>query len=356
MSALTILHVANFAFMPRHRPKGAAFHGMAFKLSHGLTRLGHHVFDFCDRSVARAATPFLSPKMGRRGVNRRLLDYARWLRPDMILFGHTDLMEGDTFTALRGVCPGVILAQWNVDPLFEADNVVRLERRRPFMDMTFVTSGPDAIGQYLPPGQPVAFLPNAVDPALEPGRAFDLDTPEADLFLGVGNDRLVRVHGGVETCAATLIPRLEAAVPGLRGRYPGMSGHPFLTGAAYTEALSTTALGLNLSRRNDVSLYSSDRLAHMIGNGQTILMDAANGYQAFFDETEIAYYRTEDELFAWVRTLMADPDRRRDMGRRGWAHYYRLFRCDHVARYLLAAATGTHDPATFDWETKAFLS
>ncbi len=78
-------------------------------------------------------------------------------------------------------------------------------------------------------------------------------------------------------------------MPGLRARLAGLDGQPHLTGAAYQDALSGCAAGLNASRRNDALLYTSDRLAHMIGNGQAILIDRATGYDRLFGPGEMAF-------------------------------------------------------------------
>ncbi len=148
-----------------------------------------------------------------------------------------------------------------------------------------------------------------------------------------------------------LMGTLRHAAPELRLRLAGLCGQPHVFGHAYQAAMAACAAGLNISRRNDVPLYSSDRLAQMAGNGLAILIDRATGYDRLFAETDMAFFASIDELAAKARRLAADPAFRRAMAEAGRARYHALFNETEVASYLVEVATGTHDPKSREWPT-----
>ncbi len=343
-----ILHVANFMT----RFKGASYFANQFKFSNGLVRAGCNVLNFSDRDVARASSLFRNRKAGAAGANRRLLDLAAAFRPDIILFGHADTIEPTTLDRLREACPGVKLVQWNVDPLFEPDNVARLNAKIAHVDLTFVTtSGPEleSLGQH---GRyRVAFVPNPVDPGIERSRAFEhpRDALAHDLFYAVGRASLRRFHAGREQEAGEIVKNVIAACPDVRGLFPGYLGQPLVAGYDYERVLAQSAMGLNISRRNDSRLYSSDRIAHLAGSGILVFLDRATGYTDLFAEDEIAFYSSEDEMHDKIRRFAREDDARRAAAQRGFTAYSRFFDATKIARYMLGVIDGSIDAGLHDW-------
>ncbi len=345
---MRILHVGNFG----SRAKGAFLHSVAPKLSRGMVRLGHQVVDFADRDVARAGNLLGSRKLGLAAVNRALLSLASDMHPDVLLLGHADTIRAGTIAAIRRSIPALRVLQWNVDPIFEPDNIGRLRTKLDVVDATLVSTAGDALGPLRRAGMRLGFLPNPVDFSVESGAAHLRDDLPHDLFFACGHpSRPKRTIGGTEWDMDDFFRALLAAAPSLRLRLAGAMGQPHLAGHPYQEALSSCALGLNASRRNDAFLYSSDRLAHMIGNGQAILIDRASGYGTLFGEDEMAFFSTFDELAAKALHLAGNPDQRRAMAQAGRTRYHALFNEILVARYVLDVACATHNPADYAWPT-----
>lgn len=344
----TILHVANFS----HRAKGAGFTSLQYKLTNGLIRAGHNVVCFSDRDVARAATPLLSRKAGRAGANRKLLALARTLRPDVVLFGHADTIDPTTLAALRDLLPCVRMAQWNVDPLFEPDNVDRLRSKIELVDWTFVTTGGPMLRGLGGGRWNVAYLPNAVDISIERGRAFAAEPLTWDVLYAVGSPSFLRHHCGTEMSALGIVRDLRTRVPGCRFLTPGID-HPHFVGTPAAATLCSARMGLNISRRNDVHWYSSDRLAHLAGNGLLVMTERASGFGELFAEDEMAFYGSVDELAAQIERFLGDSRAREATARRGWRAYHRMFDSTRVAAYMMAVLDGRVDPWAFDWRSDA---
>jgi hypothetical protein len=345
---MRIIHAGNFG----SRAKGAFLHSVAAKLSRGLIRAGHHVVDFADRDVARAATPLGARKFGILGANRALIRLAQDMRPDLLILGHADTIRPPTLQALRQSMPALLILQWSVDPVFEPGPLRRLSARLPYVDATLVSSAGESLAPLRRPGMRLGFLPNPVDFSVETGAAHLSDDLAFDLFFACGHPgRPKRRLCGEDWHLETLIGALRRDAPELRVRLAGLCGQPHIFGYAYQEALACSAAGLNISRRNDVPLYSSDRLAQMAGNGLAVLIDRATGYDRLFAETEMAFFASVDELAAKLRVLKADPPVRRAIAAAGRSRYHALFNETEVARYVVEVATGTHDPKTREWPT-----
>jgi len=344
---MRILHVGNFG----SRPKGAHLHSIAPKLSRGLIRLGHHVVDFADRDVARAGTPFGHRKLGFLAVNFSLHRLVRAMEPEVLLLGHADMIHPRLLARLRRELPAMRVLQWNVDPLFDPQNLRRIQSKLPFVDATLVSTAGD-LPQLRRPGTRLGFLPNPVDASVETGRAHEHRELPYDLFFACGHPAKPRRRFcGRDWDMAEFFAGLQRDIPTLRPRLAGFARHPHLRGQAYQAALSTCAMGLNLSERNDLPLYSSDRLAHMAGNGQAIIIDRATGYDRLFAPDAMAFFSSLDELTSHVRRLAADPAARQAMAARGHARYHALFNETLVARYVLEVATDAHDPKEYEWPT-----
>ncbi len=346
--ALRILHAGNFG----SPGKGAFLHSVGGKLSRGLIRGGHHVVDFSDRDAARAATPFGARKLGGFGANRALTRLALDFRPDLLLLGHADMIGLRTIAALRRALPGMAVLQWNVDPLFEPGNLARLRAKLPVVDATLVSTAGEALAVLRRPGMRLGFLPNPVDFSVETGRADLVADPVSDLFYACGHPaRPRRFVCGAAWDMGDFVTRLTALVPGVRTCLAGLGGRPHLFGHAYQAALTGAALGLNVSRRNDVLLYSSDRLAQMAGNGLAILIDRATGYDRLFGSEEMGFFSDVESLAALVRVLVADTPRRQAMAAAGRARYHALFNETFVASYVVGVACGAHQAQDWPWPT-----
>ncbi|MBN9511300.1 MAG: glycosyltransferase family 1 protein [Alphaproteobacteria bacterium] len=342
---LSIVHVGNFPF----GLKPGFQHGVAVKLSNGLIRNGHLVLNFSDRDVARALAPLPTRKLGRGRANAALEEFCRHHRPDVLLLGHADVIAPATVARIRAALPALRVAQWNVDPLFEPDNVARIATKQPVVDMTFVSTAGPPLAALRARG-PAAFLPNPVDFSIERGRADCAEALAHDLFYACGHpSRPKRVICGREWDLDAFFREVATRLPHLRLLLGGLLGRPHLTGAAYQGALESCAIGLNASRRPDHPLYSSDRIAQLAGNGLVVLIERTTGYDTIFSEDEMAFFGSLDEFYAQLERLTADPGRRRAVAAAGRARYGALFNERAVAQRVLDILLGAADPEAMPW-------
>ena len=340
-----IVHAANFS----RKAKGAFQHSVEHKINNGLIRNGHAVATFSDRDVARAGTLLGHRKFGRRAANRAFAEFCRSVEPDLILLGHANMLDAATLADLRSVLRGVRVLQYNVDPLFETANVEAIHSKLEVVDATLISTAGEALRQFHKPGRVIGFMPNPVDFSIETGLNHERDALPFDLFYACGNDQDLRFVAGRSVSSRELIASLAAARPALRMATPGVAGAPTIAGALYQRTLESAAIGFNVSKRNDLFLYSSDRLAQLAGNGLAVAIDRATGYESLLAEGEFVYFSSQDELLDKLDRLTGDSAYRRRVAEAGRARYHALFNERLVAAYVFDVAFGRCDPKRLPW-------
>jgi len=340
-----IVHASNFS----RKPKGAFQHSVEHKISNGLIRNGHSVSYFADREVARAASLLGHRVFGVGAVNRAFRQFCLNVEPDLILFGHADTLSPATLAEIRRELPDARMLQYNVDPLFEPPNVAAILSKIDIVDATLITSAGEALRPFCKPGRIVGFMPNPVDFSIERGLNHERRDLPYDLFYACGNENDRRFVAGRFSTSTELVAQIARSLPRLKILSPGALGQPLLVGGKYQSALESAAVGLNVSKRNDVFLYSSDRLAQLAGNGLAVLVDRATGYERFIAEDEFVYFSTLDELLDKLDRLTGDPAYRQRIAAAGRARYHALFNERAVASYIVDVAFDRLDPQSVPW-------
>jgi hypothetical protein len=319
---------------------GNHFYGIPYKLNNGLARLGHHVFSFCDRDIADSYLLGLR-RAGQGHVNRKLLRVCEQVRPELVLLGLCTLIRPETIASMRAAFPGLRIAHWNCDPLFDAPNLKRLKLLAPLVDATFVTTAGDALKSIVELGGRAAFMPNPVDRSVESLRVFE--TPD------LGTDLVFM--GNPDRSRTAICDRVRSRLPELNFVIRGTAGMPGAYGADVFDLLARSKMGLSLSRRNDVFLYSSDRMSMMLGCGLLTFLDRKTGFDSLFGDDEIAFYEDLDDLVTKIRRFAADDGRRADVARRGWRKAHEIFCETLVAQWIIDATFGSPDKNSYAWPT-----
>jgi spore maturation protein CgeB len=102
----------------------------------------------------------------------------------------------------------------------------------------------------------------------------------------------------------------------------------------YLRALGSARMALNHSRRNDVALYSSDRIAQLTGNGLLTLTPRIPGFEVLFRPGEVVYFNDVDEAVERVRHYAAHPDEAAAVAEAGWRRAHAVCAADRVARFM----------------------
>ncbi len=161
---MRILHVAHRQL----RKYGAKRVSWAKKLELGLIKAGHDLHDFSDRDIAAFEAPLGIRSIGRRRANRKLLEMAEAVEPDLVIAGHCDAITDATLADLRRAHPGTVIVHCNYDPLFVPENATRIAHRAEIVDAVFVSTGRRELERcFARTRARLHHMPNPVDPTIE---------------------------------------------------------------------------------------------------------------------------------------------------------------------------------------------
>lgn len=344
-----IVHCANFGTV---RLKGCYLASMGYKLTNGLIRLGHQVMCYSDRDMEKlfgiaGNRCFFSNKKN----NENFLKFCLNVKPDIILLGHADTIKCETLLKIRNELPKVKILQWNVDainPQLKSGqhNINNIKSKLVAVDYTLITTADKRLlAQFEPNKNNVGFIPNPVDKSIETARVFENATPQYDLFFA-SSPKAERDFCGHKVTAAQIAEILDAGCPDIKTLFPRLRA-PSADGTEYMQLLAQSAMVLNLSCVAEDYLYSSDRMAHAIGNGCLALIDRRTGFGDIFGEDEIGFYSSQEELLEKINNYSQNAKLRCQIAKKGWEHYYDLFNESKIAQYVLDVIDENTDKAKY---------
>lgn len=306
---MRVLHVA----YQQLRRYGHTRVSWAQKLFYGLIKNGHHVQGFSDRDVAAFEAPLGIRDLGVGKANRRLLEMAEALQPELVVVGHCDMIHNRTLEEIRRLLPQVAIAGCNNDPLFIRQNVDKIARRCEVVDAMFVSTGTAELKQFEGRRARLYHMPNPVDEAIEYQDASRHEQLPIDLIYCSNAVQHTRRLEDVGYLRRHLAAELVFKTYGSFGEAP-------VWGRDYDRALGQSKMGVNFNRSEGLQWYSSARMAQLGGNGLLVFTHDSAGFDSLFPPQTLVYYRDLDQLLALIRDFHADNAKRR-----AWAAATRHF-------------------------------
>ena len=334
---MRIVHAAHYSFLR----DGVEFFNCEYKLHNGLCQAGHYVYPFSINDRARVNL-LRTKRLGGNFANTCLITCCKHVEPDMLLLGHAQAITPQTLQRVRHEHPQMKIALWYVDPVYLLRDYSHLFDKLPFLDALFVTTGGDLLAQFGRDGCRPAFIPNPADANIERWKMDERQETDIDLVF-IGSDRN---HPG----RRAFLEELAAKADGLRVGFAGCLGHPGVFGDAKDRMLKRALMALNLSDRNDVFLYSSDRIVQLAGNGICTLTAAASGLQALYEpDKEMVFFDSIDDLIAKAKRLAANPAHAREIGRAGRIKTHTCYSGKAVADFICKYVTEDASWRDFPW-------
>ncbi|SFH69229.1 glycosyltransferase family protein [Planctomicrobium piriforme] len=320
---MRILHAANYNF----DKDGARYFGWDHKVHQGLVQAGHYVYPFSISDRARMLSPLCSRTGGLWATNRKFIKCVENLRPDLLVLGHSAHLSEKTIQHVRESFPQMKICLYYGDAIWSGRRVDYLQAKLPFVDAVCISTGGELLRPYCGPGRPAAFIPNSVEPSIECHRAFECPTPDYDLvFFGTDKNLPER---------RKFLEDLRAGLPEFRFGFFGCMDQRSVFGFERDIIMSRSRMALNLSRRNDVAMCSSDRIAHTTGNGLLTLNFQDGGLESLYGPEEIVYFQNIDDLIAKCRAYSQNDTDWRHIAKNGWERAHRDYSSREVARFMV---------------------
>lgn len=328
-----IVHISNFNLL---RLKGCFQNGMPVKISNGLTRNGYYVMNYPDRDLCRMFGYGHLNFIGRKRINKHLIEYCLTTKPDALFIGHADVINLDTLLTIKEKLPKIKILQWSCDwvvPELADRNIQALKKYLPAVDVLMITTGDKKLlQQFKNQHNKIAYLPNIADKSIEIGEAFKLNNPPYDIMLATNTGK--RQFAGKDEEIENIIDEANEKIPNLKWFLAGIKGFKNLNGYEYIELLGQAAMGINLSRINDVYHYSSDRMVHIMANGGLAFIDRRTGFDDVFKEDEVAFFSEREEFFDKLKFFKQNPEARMLAAQKGHAKIHAEFNDISITKYM----------------------
>ena len=351
--SIRILHVTNF----NERHDGRLFFNTGRRLNNGFIRLGHSVLEFSDRDIVKHYKS-LQDYTGGKTLNQKLINTVYNYKPDLLIFGHADLIKNSTLSYLKDNYKNLRIAQWFLDPLIKngpdfIKNKSRILDKIEFTDANFITTSPDVLS-FLPKSRPCLFMPNPTDPSFEVLNNFENDQCSMDVFFALSHG----VHRGVlkkgkHDERADFVNKLVEITPNIKFDLYGIDNIQPIWADSFFKSISNAKMGVNLSRGDPIKYYSSDRITQLIGNGLLTFIHKNTHYNNFFSNKEVIFYTNIDNLSEKIQKFAKDDYQRKKIAKKGKEKYMKYFNSTLVADYIVKNTFNIpYKKSTFMWESK----
>ena len=332
---LRILHVTNF----NERHDGRLFFNTGRRLNNGFIRLGHSVLEFSDRDIVKHYKS-VKDYTGAKTLNQKLINTVYNYKPDFLIFGHADLIKGETLSYLKDNYKNLKIAQWFLDPLIKDGpdynkNRLRIMDKIQFTDSNFITTSPDVLN-FLPQGKKCLFMPNPTDESFEVLNNYENNYCSMDVFFALSHG----VHRGILKRGkyderADFVNQLVEITPNVKFDLYGINNIQPIWADSFLKSISNAKMGVNLSRGSPIKYYSSDRITQLIGNGLLTFIHEDTHYSNFFTKNEVVFYKGISELSESIQRFAKNDNLRKKIAEKGKKKYMKYFNSTIVADYII---------------------
>ena len=344
---LKILHLTNF----NRRFNGRLQYNTGRRLNNGFVRLGHNVLTLSDRDIIHDNKKILDPTGKKKLQNSIILNYKNF-KPDCIVMGHADSIDGDTLSQLRDENKHLRICQWFLDPVHKnapdyIKNNKRIIKNSNNIDFTFLSSCPSLLKNKI---NNSFFIPNPADKSFEILKNYETNCPN-DVFFAMSHG----VHRGILKDGKydqreKYIKKLIRNNSKIKFDIYGMNKIQPVWGNDFLDAISKSKMGLNLSRGKAAKYYSSDRIAQLLGNGLLTFIDEQTQFRDLVGKNSIVYYSNFDDLSYKINKYKKDIKIAKKIAKNGRDIYLKHFNSTIVGDYMLSKLFDYKSKFKFIWE------
>ncbi len=202
---------------------------------------------------------------------------------------------------------------------------------------------------FLPKNKKNYFIPNPSDPSFETLNNYKHECSN-DVFFALSHG----VHRGILKTRTNddrekFIHKLINISKDIKFDVFGVNKIQPVWADQYFKMISNSKMGLNLSRGTPIKYYSSDRITQIIGNGLVTLIDEKTGYQDFFSNKEMVFYKNISDLSEKILKISKDEKLRKKIGKNGKKKYLKYFNSTLVADFIVNKTFEINNKKKYVW-------
>ncbi len=341
-----IIHVTNFNI--RHNAR--LFYNTGRRINNGLIRNLNSVVTLSDRDII-SYEKTIKDITGSKALNNKLLDITSNYKPDLILFGHADMVSTETIKKIKKFYPNIKFAQWFLDKMDNKDwyhNKKRFLQKFDLMDANFCTTHPSALNLKK---KICYYIPNPVDKTLDNLKIFKNKNFLYDIFFAMshGVHRGVLKQGKIDS-REYFIKELTKKNNNIKFDIYGMDNKQPVWADDFKNKVKLSKMALNLSQGKPLKYYSSDRIAQLIGNGILTFVEKSTKLNRIFSNKEVVFYKNIKDLSKKIETLINNDSLRIKISRAGYNKYHRYMNSNVVAEYIINKIFKINSQKKYLWE------
>jgi glycosyltransferase involved in cell wall biosynthesis len=343
---IKVLHITNF----NERHDGRLFYNTGRRLNNGFIRLNHSVLTISDRDIISYHRS-LKDMDGSKKLNLKLLETISNYVPDLIVFGHADLIHKDTLRFIKTYYPKIKMTQWFLDKMDSGwiKNKKRFMDKINLMDCSFCTTLPKTL--KFNPKNKVYYIPNPADISFETLECYKNENQINDLFFAMSHG----VHRGILKKGkfdkrSIFIQNLKKLNPSIKFDLYGLDNNQPIWSDDFKLALSKSKMALNLSQGKPSKYYSSDRISQLVANGILTFVDKKTKLNKIFKDNEVVFYKSINDLSKKINYYKNNKTLRNKIAKKGKEKYLKHLNSSSIASYIINKAMNFKNKEKFIWE------
>lgn len=329
MKKFKILHIADLHI--RHFSR--LFYSTGKKINNGLILNGHNVVNISDRDITNQNKNIFDIG-SRKLLLNVIIQNIENFKPDLIIMGHVDRLNYETFYRLKEKYRSIRFSQWFLDPLnidgpdFNK-NKERFYLKYQFCDTNFITTAVDAL-DFVSQNK-TFFIPNPIDPSIDVYRNYQSNKP-IDLFLAISHGQ----HRGIlkDHYVDDRVDLIKKLTNKVSTNIFGYKRNP-VWGQKFFDELNRCSMAINLSRGKPIKHYSSDRISSLMGNGLLTFIHKDFKYNDFFTKNEIVTYKNISELNKKLIFYKKKKSLLKKIAKSGCEKAHKIFNNRIIADYIV---------------------
>tara|TARA_B100001057_G_C22858385_1_gene953523 strand:+ start:589 stop:2718 length:2130 start_codon:yes stop_codon:yes gene_type:complete len=334
---LKILHVYNRAEKIGGR---IYFISTGKKIENGLIRLGHDVEGISDRDILS----YSSKIKGKSLLNKIFLEKTLYYRPDIVLMGHVNTIDDETFHIVKNTCKHTVFSQWYEDnltingPDFQK-NYTNLKTNFKYIDNFFISTHPDDVSKKNSHIR-YHFLPTPVDRNIEKLNIYNFNNYTYDVFFAMSHGvNRGKIKSGKKDERENFIKELIDLNKDIKFDIYGFKDRNPVWSESFYSAISRSSMAVNLNRGKPKKYSSSNRIGSLIGNGLLTFIDYKKKFDHFFNSREIIFYNNKYDLSDKINFYKRNKESAKKIAKKGQEKYFKLFNEIEVAKYIINEST-----------------
>lgn len=317
--------------------KKRLFYSFFNKINLGLKKYPFKLKSISDRDFIRDNRGILDLS-GKKKFNKAILKKVKSFNPDLIILGHTDRIDINTFEKIRTINKDIKIIKIFIDSI--SDEFFMFKKifyDYKYLDNIFISSNPHKLKKQ-DLSNKIKFLPYPVDKKIDNLKSFNLINKKNDVFFALshGQNRGVLKKGKIDEREAFL-NKLKTLLPDdVKCHFIGMNNIQPAWGNNFYNQIKSSKILINLSRGQYKKHYSSDRISSLIGNGCFVLNEEKNKYSDFFDDKkELINFKTTEELKNKILYYLNNPKLRKKIAINSYKKYHSLINTNIIINYII---------------------